>query len=73
MSATRVLVTDHSGASSVASALGIRSGATPRGRINTNTHSQTSPAKGDIFTLLKSVTFSFCLDKSQVSIDTTLT
>jgi hypothetical protein len=48
--------------------LGIRSGATPRGRINTNTRSQTSPAKGDIFTLLKSVTFSFCLDTFPFSI-----
>src|SRR5947199_10789052 len=57
--------TDHSGASPVASALGIRLGATPRGRNYTNTHSQRQPAKGDILTLLDKGTFSFCVDIKQ--------
>src|SRR5437764_8603636 len=54
--------TDHSGASPVASALGIRLGATPRGRNYTNMHSQTATPKGDILTLLEKGTFSLCLD-----------
>src|SRR5947199_7252065 len=55
--------TDHSGASPVASALGIRLGATPRGRNYTNMHSQTATPKGDILTLLEKGTFSLCLDR----------
>jgi hypothetical protein len=61
--------TDHSGASSVASALGIRWGATPRGRHHTNTHSQNSSLKQDLSTLLEQGTFSFCLDRSLVRLD----
>src|SRR3982751_5518958 len=54
--------TDHSGASPVASAWGIRWGATPRGRHYTNTHSHNEPTQGDILTLPRMGTFSFCLD-----------
>jgi hypothetical protein len=51
--------TNHCGASSVASALGFRSGATPHGRNQTNTHSPIQrpkghsyfAAEGDIFIL----------------------
>src|SRR5437763_15224656 len=61
--------TDHSGASPVASALGIRLGATPRGRNYTNMHSQTATPKGDILTLLEKGTFSLCLDITALTID----
>jgi hypothetical protein len=37
-------------------------GATPRGRIHTNTHFNQPALKGDILTLLEKGTFSFCLD-----------
>src|SRR3982751_6919635 len=57
--------TDHSGASPVASALGIRLGAPPGGRNYTNTHSEIPRLKGDILTLLQKGTFSFCLDKQR--------
>src|SRR5439155_15678877 len=60
--------TDHSGASPVASALGIRLGATPRGRNYTNMHSQTATPKGDILTLLEKGTFSLCLDSAVLSL-----
>src|SRR5947199_3039800 len=59
--------TDHSGASPVASALGIRLGATPRGRNYTNTHSEIPRLKGDILTLLEKGTLSFCLDIGSLS------
>ena len=45
------LSADHFGASPVASALGIRSGATPRGPIHTNTTPSIFPSKQDISTL----------------------
>jgi len=51
----------------VASALGIRLGATPRGRNYTNTHSWHHTAEGDILTLLEKGTFSFCLDTPAVA------
>src|SRR4051812_43067010 len=50
-----------SGASPVASALGIRSGATPRGLIHPNIHSQVQPSKPDISTLLGLGHFYFAL------------
>src|SRR5947208_16536021 len=62
--------TDHSGASPVASALGIRLGATPGGRNYTNTHSEKPRLKGDILTLLEKGTFSFCLDRGPFRLDT---
>ncbi len=45
----------------VASALGIRSGATPRGRIHTTTPSPAGPSKQDISTLLGIGHFYFAL------------
>src|SRR5438270_9806274 len=60
--------TDHSGASPVASALGIRLGAPPGGRNYTNTHSEIPRLKGDILTLLEKGTFSFCLDTELTAI-----
>ena len=45
----------------VASALGIRSGATPRGRVHTNTPLPKSPSKQDISTLLGIGHFYFAL------------
>src|SRR5947199_10724503 len=60
--------TDHSGASPVASALGIRLGAPPGGRNYTNTHSEIPRLKGDILTLLEKGTFSFCLDIQNIPI-----
>ena len=50
-----------SGASSVASALGIRLGATPRGPLHPNTCSSTVPSKPDISTLLALGHFYFAL------------
>ena len=49
------------GASSVASALGIRSGATPRGPFHTNIHSFRHHSKPDISTLLALGHFYFAL------------
>jgi hypothetical protein len=54
--------TDHCGASSIASALGFRMGATPRRPNHANTLSSSPTAKRDILTLLQKETFSFCLD-----------
>jgi hypothetical protein len=45
----------------VASALGIRSGATPRGRIHSKPHPSTLPRKEDISTLLGIGHFYFAL------------
>src|SRR3954471_17162916 len=64
--------TDHSGASPVASALGIRLGAPPGGRNYTNTHSEIPRLKGDILTLLEKGTFSFCLDSAEKFVDIAL-
>jgi hypothetical protein len=50
---TRGFVADFFGANPVASALGIRSGATPRGRIHCNIRSSALPAKEDISTWQK--------------------
>src|SRR5947209_12858563 len=61
--------TDHSGASPVASALGIRLGAPPGGRNYTNTHSEIPRLKGDILTLLEKGTFSFCLGTYCLGVD----
>src|SRR5436305_13927583 len=61
--------TDHSGASPVASALGIRLGATPRGRNYTNMHSQ---SKGDILTLMEKGTCSLRLDIKECILDNEL-
>ena len=46
----------------VASALGIRLGATPRGHRHSNTHPRPAWVQGDIFILLERGTFSLCLD-----------
>jgi hypothetical protein len=46
------VIADHSGASPVASALGIRSGATPRGHRQPNTSLSRLTSKQDISTLL---------------------
>src|ERR1035438_6329647 len=50
-STDRGLAADFFGASPVASALGIRSGAIPRGRIHTNTPSKSHLAQYDVSTL----------------------
>ena len=44
------VIADHSGASSVASTLGIRSGATPCGHHDHNIHSRFQPSGQDIST-----------------------
>src|SRR5262249_32823532 len=49
------------GASSIASALGFRLGATPHGRVHTNTLSPAPISKPDIFTLLGIGRFYFAL------------
>ncbi len=43
---------DHAGASPVASALGIRSGATPHGPIHPSTPTSSQPSQPDVSTLL---------------------
>ena len=48
----------------VASALGSRLGATPRGRFDSNTHLRAARRKGDISILQRKGTFLFCVDKS---------
>src|SRR3954452_24963098 len=53
--------TDHSGASPVASALGIRLGATPGGRNDTNTHSENHASKGTFLPCWKRGHFHFAL------------
>jgi hypothetical protein len=53
--------TDHSGASSVASAWGIRWGATPRGHNHTNTHSHDQPPKGTFLLCWERGPFHFAL------------
>src|SRR4051812_8847234 len=53
--------TDHSGASPVASALGIRLGATPGGRNYTNTHSENHASKGTFLPCWKRGHFHFAL------------
>jgi hypothetical protein len=55
---SRVL-TDPAGASSVASALGIRSGATPRGRLKLNTPLENGPFRPDVSTLPETCPFYF--------------
>lgn len=57
------------GASSVASALGIRSGATPRGPIHPNTPSPTGLPKPDISTLLAIGHFYFALTHDAIAHD----
>src|SRR3954453_14175840 len=52
---------DHSGASPVASALGIRLGATPGGRNYTNTHSENHASKGTFLPCWKRGHFHFAL------------
>jgi hypothetical protein len=58
------LFADFFGAIPVASALGIRLGATPRGQINSNTHSQALGSKDDISTLQRRRHFYFALTYS---------
>jgi hypothetical protein len=58
---SRGLVADFFGAIPVASALGTRLGATPRGQINSNTHPRLRWAKGDISTLRRRRHFYFAL------------
>src|SRR3954451_3107330 len=53
--------TDHSGASPVASALGIRLGAPPGGRNYTNTHSENHASKGTFLPCWKRGHFHFAL------------
>jgi hypothetical protein len=54
----------------VASASGIRSGATPRGRIHINTPRPAVPSKQDISTLLGIGHFYFALTRPSVAINT---
>jgi len=65
--ATRGLSADFSGASPVASALGIRLGATPRGLIHPNTHSPLCSSKQDISTLQGIGHFYFALTKNAIA------
>jgi hypothetical protein len=59
-SSSRVL-TDHAGASPVASALGIRSGANPRGRLQLNTLPNTRPFGPELSILPETCHFYFAL------------
>jgi hypothetical protein len=51
----------------VASALGIRLGATPRGRFDSNTRLRAVRRKGDISTLLEKGTILFCVDTNRTN------